>query len=189
MVSLFPKELEERLDAAQTVREIAEAIAALATYALQEGYEEAYQRLMFWLHEHDISSHEDKVHKQIILTARMLDELNKVSWFASHAWDQDITARRCAKAFLHGEVVRGDPLEWIVRGGGGSVNHWYWVQLGGYMYRGGNTEEKPVKLDCREVGVSEVLSQPCQVVFKLQELYNEIRDEAMPGGATQLTLF
>lgn len=185
------EQLDAQLTDASTNREIAEAIAKLATNAWRTGDEEALRRLEFWFIAYGISSKKDEVSQQISLHPSAVTMLEQASWHLDRGWNQPITARRCAKALIHNETIRGDPVEDISRGGQGCACQWFDAHVGGYFYAGDNWKKphvKPIHLGPWRIGVSWVMGVPSKDIFDLRGLYDEIRREAL-GGVTQLSLF
>lgn len=102
-----------------------------------------------------------------------------------HALDDARTPRELARALLYPYVERGDTVVWLAHGGLAAGSLAYSVAIGAWM---GNRDH-PRKLTCWRIGVSRFASQPCDAVFSLQEIYDEIAAEIASGGVTQLSLF
>lgn len=188
------KQLEVQIAVASTNWEVAHVCADLATMAWREGDEDTLQRLMFWFHSAPFIDviKKDQASQRITLHSLTPERLEDTRWRLNRNWDQPITPRRCAKALIYTEVVRGDTVEWIMRGSQGALNHWYDAQVGGYYFPDDEIEkEKPksINLGPWRMGVSKVLDQPCKAIFDLREIYDEIRRETTPEAVIQMSLF
>lgn len=179
--------LEIELAQAEGNRAIVKIMGLLLEEALRLGDEEKKQRLRFWfLYENPafVRVEQDRVW----FSEKSLETLDEPFWVLNRQWNQPITAKRCAQALIWHDVWRHFPVEWIARSSPGAANPWFYAQVGGYL-SGRSAGVKPIKLNCWQIGVSQVLRVPCQIVFNLRTLYQELATDMTPGTTTQLALF
>jgi hypothetical protein len=93
--------------------------------------------------------------------------------------------RDLAKELIRRDVDRGATLKSLVDGGQGRGWFGYHVSIGGFIQAGG----KSTSLGCRHILVSEYEGKRCQYIFKLEDIYREVKLERQSGvHIEQLTL-
>lgn len=171
------KTLEIQLTQAEGNRAIVKTMGLLLEEALRLGDEEKLQRLRFWfLHESPVFARVEQ--DRVWFSEKSLETLDEPFRVLNRQWNQPITAKRCAQALIWHDVWRHSPVEWIARGSPGEASSWFYAQVGGYL-SSRSADKKPVKLNCWQIGVSQVLRIPCQMVFPLRAIYEELAADMM----------